>query len=124
MLWRCPARPPAVRYAAHRLAAYRGLMFVVELRFTDLSDKAPRLALRPRHRELLTALHDAGEVLEAGPFADGSGSMVVFTTTRERVDEALAADPYFAAEGVEVASIRELTPLFGPTPTPMPSDPH
>ena len=38
--------------------------------------------------------------------------MVVFTTTRERVDAALAADPYYSAEGVTVVSVRELTPLF------------
>ena len=84
-------------------------MFVVELSF---SGHPARLELRPRHRELLAELHDRGEVLDAGPFPDGTGSLVIFTTTRERVDEALAADPYFAAEGVAVVSIRELTPLI------------
>lgn len=38
--------------------------------------------------------------------------MVVFTTARERVDEVLARDPYYAAEGVTVASIPDLTSLF------------
>ncbi len=85
-------------------------MVVVELTFTD---NPARLALRPRHREILTELHAGGEVALAGPFDDGSGSMVVFTTSRDRVDEVLAADPYYAAEGVTVASIRDLTSLLG-----------
>ncbi len=85
-------------------------MFVVELSFTD---HPARLGLRPHHRELLATLHDQGELLNAGPLTDGSGSLLIFTTSRARVDRALAADPYFSAEGVTVVSIRELTPLFG-----------
>jgi uncharacterized protein len=84
-------------------------MVVVELSFTD---STARLPLRPRHREILSELHNAGEVLTAGPFDDGSGSMVVFTAPRERVDEILASDPYYSAEGVAVVSVRALTPLF------------
>ncbi len=84
-------------------------MVVVELTFTD---HPARLALRPRHREILTQLYADGEVALAGPFDDGTGSMVVFTTDRGRVDEVLASDPYYSAEGVTVASIRELTSLF------------
>ena len=84
-------------------------MVVVELAF---SDTPARLALRPRHRELLADLFEAGEVLTAGPFADGTGSLVVFTADRERVDEVLALDPYYSADGVSVLSVRELTPLF------------
>lgn len=95
-------------------------MFVVELSFSDPpsspragSDRPTRLELRPHHRELLAALHEQGELLDGGPFPDGSGSMLLLTTTRERVDEVLAADPYYSAEGVTVVSVRELTPLFG-----------
>ncbi|MDQ6714766.1 MAG: YciI family protein [Actinomycetota bacterium] len=84
-------------------------MFIVELSF---SDTPARLALRPRHRELLAELHAGGELLNAGPLADGAGSVLLLTTTRERVDEILAADPYYAAEGVTVAAVRELTLLF------------
>ena len=87
-------------------------MVVVELEFTDRGETAPRLALRSRHREILSRLYADGEVALAGPFDDGSGSMVVFTTDRARVDEVLASDPYYAAEGVTVAAIRELTALF------------
>ena len=92
-----------------RATAYGDGMVVVELAF---SDSPARLELRPRHREILADLHAAGEVLTAGPFDDGSGSMVVFTTTRDRVDEVLATDPYYAADGVTVVGVRELTSLF------------
>ena len=84
-------------------------MVVVELAF---SDNPARLELRPRHRGILAELHAAGEVLQAGPFADESGSMIVFTTSRERVDEVLRMDPYYAADGVTIVAVRELTPLF------------
>lgn len=84
-------------------------MVVVELAFTD---NPARLELRPRHREILAELHAAGEVPVAGPFDDGSGSMIVFAGTRERVDEVLAMDPYYAVDGVTVVAVRELTPLF------------
>jgi uncharacterized protein YciI len=84
-------------------------MVVVELAF---SDHPARLELRPRHREILADLHAAGDVLLAGPFDDGSGSMVVFTSGRERVDEVLRMDPYYEADGVTVVAVRELTPLF------------
>lgn len=91
------------------VTAYGDGMVVVELAFTD---HPARLELRPRHREILAELHEAGEVLLAGPFADESGSMVVFTADRGRVDEVLASDPYYSAEGVSVVAVRELTPLF------------
>lgn len=84
-------------------------MVVVELSF---SDSPARLELRPRHREILAGMFDAGEVLTAGPFTDDSGSLVVFTTSRERVDEVLRTDPYYSVDGVAVVSVREMTPLF------------
>jgi uncharacterized protein YciI len=95
--------------ANRTVSAYGDRMVVVELAFTD---NTARLALRPRHRELLGELYDRGEVALAGPFDDGSGSMVVFTAARDRVEEALSADPYYSAEGVTVVSMRELTPLY------------
>ena len=84
-------------------------MVVVELAF---SDHPARLELRPRHREILAELREAGEVLTAGPFDDGSGSLIVFTSSRQRVDEVLTMDPYYSADGVTVVSVRELTPIF------------
>lgn len=83
---------------------------VVELRF---SGDPARLALRPQHRERLAAAHADGEVVSAGPFADESGALLIFSAGRERVEELLAEDPYYAAPGVEIVSIREWTPVTG-----------
>ncbi|MEP6651015.1 MAG: YciI family protein [Lapillicoccus sp.] len=91
------------------VTAYGGGMVVVELAFTV---STARLELRPRHREILAELLEAGEVALAGPFDDGSGSMVVFAADRERVGEVLAMDPYYSVDGVTVVAVRELTPLF------------
>lgn len=85
-------------------------MFVVELAFTD---HPARLDLRPHHRELLAGLHVEGEVVAAGPFPDQSGAVLVFDASRERVDEILAEDPYYSAEGVSVVAIREFDPVVG-----------
>jgi hypothetical protein len=104
-----PGNLPKTVVPNRHLTAYGDGMVVVELAFTD---KPSRLELRPRHREILTELHAAGEVLVAGPFDDDSGSMVVFTTSRQRVDEVLKMDPYYSADGVTVVGVRELTPLF------------
>jgi uncharacterized protein len=84
-------------------------MVVVELSYTD---SPGRLALRPRHREILGELYEDGEVALAGPFDDGAGAIVVFSTDRARAEEVLASDPYYSAEGVRIVSIRELSPLF------------
>ena len=104
-----PGNLPKTVVPNRHFTAYGDGMVVVELAFTD---NPARLELRPRHREILTELHAAGEVLVAGPFDDGSGSMVVFTTSRERVDEVLKMDPYYSVDGVTVVGVRELTPLF------------
>ena len=104
-----PGNLPKTVVPNRHVTAYGDGMVVVELAFTD---NPARLELRPRHREILTELHAAGEVLVAGPFDDGSGSMVVFTTSRERVDEVLKMDPYYSVDGVTVVGVRELTPLF------------
>lgn len=86
-------------------------MVIVELAFDD---NPARLELRPKHREKLARLHAAGEVLVGGPFDDGTGSLIVLDTTRQRADEIVASDPYCHAEGVTVVTIREMTPVVGP----------
>lgn len=54
-----------------------------------------RLAARPAHREWLTGLKADGLLVQAGPFADGTSSLLVFDVADEAVlDELLAADPY------------------------------
>jgi uncharacterized protein YciI len=70
-----------------------------------------RLAARPAHREWLTALKADGRLVQAGPFADGTSSLLIFDVADEaELAELLAADPY--PKDCIVASWREFTPLF------------
>lgn len=84
---------------------------VLELSFVD---DARRLAARPAHRARLTAMHAAGRLVMAGPLADDSGALLVFTGDRAEVAELMAADPYYTTPGVTVVALREWTPLVGP----------
>lgn len=84
-------------------------MFAVQLAFAD---DISRLELRPAHRERLAALAAEGRLLAAGPWADDSGALLVFTVdTRNDLDAILTADPYYEAPGVTVASIQEWNPV-------------
>ena len=78
-------------------------------------DEDARMEARPRHRTHLQQLYTAGKVLQAGPFADGEGSMVIYAVAdRDELDRLLADDPYLAGEPVvSVGAIRqwELLPL-------------
>jgi uncharacterized protein len=89
-------------------------MWIVELAFDG---NPARLAARPAHRELLTGLHAQGVVRLAGPLVDETGAdtgavLVLDLPDRAAVDAFLAADPYYAAPGVEVRSIREYRPFL------------
>lgn len=88
--------------------------FVLTLKIGDL---AARDAARPNHRIYLQQLFDEGKLLEAGPFADGRGSLFIY----EAADEAearsfFAADPYSATPGVvDSAEFREWVRVFPPS---------
>ncbi|MFR9779372.1 YciI family protein [Micromonospora sp. MS34] len=85
-------------------------MWIVELAFTDAPE---RLAARPAHRSLLTALHGEGKVRMSGPLADDSGAVLIFDVPdRASLDELLAADPYFTTRGVEVVAVRQWAPFL------------
>lgn len=83
-------------------------MIAVELAFDD---DPRRLAARPAHRERLAALHAAGRLVMAGPWADDSGALLVFDATRSEVDALLAEDPYYRVAGVRVVALREWRPV-------------
>ncbi len=85
-------------------------MICVELTF---SDDPSRLELRPQHRDQLAALHAAGDLVMAGPWADETGALLVFSCDRASVDRVLAEDPYYSAPGVGVASIRDWKVVTG-----------
>jgi uncharacterized protein YciI len=63
-----------------------------------LQDTAVVEAHRPDHRAYLTELLNAGKLFAAGPFADGSGALIVYEAdTPEAVEELIKADPFHAA---------------------------
>jgi len=85
-------------------------MLIVECKFSDAPE---RLVARPAHRQRLTALHEEGMVKMAGPFADESGSVMIFDVdNRAALDVMLAADPYLSTAGVEIVSVREWSPFL------------
>jgi uncharacterized protein YciI len=87
-------------------------VLVVEL---VIAPTPERLAARPEHRKRLAELHAAGELVAAGPWADDRGALLVFAVDRARLEEVMREDPYYhRTPGVEVHSIREWTPVFGP----------
>ena len=85
-------------------------MWIVE---TSFGEAPERLAARPAHRERLANLHGDGLVRMAGPFADESGSMMIYDVDdRAELDQLLAADPYLSTPGVTVVSIRQWKPFL------------
>lgn len=83
-------------------------MIVLELAFDD---SPGRLAARAAHRQRLAELHESGALVMAGPFADDTGALLVFAVGRSDVDAIIAADPYYAADGVRIAGLREWVPV-------------
>jgi uncharacterized protein YciI len=86
-------------------------MIAVVLAFSPAA--VARLPLRPAHREKLAALHVEGKLVAAGPYADESGALLLFSAEREDVEAAVAADPYYRAPGVTVVTIAEWSPVVG-----------
>ncbi|WP_427895395.1 YciI family protein [Kribbella sp. GL6] len=86
--------------------------FVVQLRF-DVSETDRRLEVRPAHREYLASLREAGKLVAAGPFPDGTGALLVYDAADEaEVRDILAKDPYTPANIYEIATLAEWQPLF------------
>jgi uncharacterized protein len=55
-------------------------------------------AHRPAHRAYLTKLLDEGKLFASGPYADGSGALIIYEAdTPEAADALLNADPFHAA---------------------------
>jgi uncharacterized protein len=73
-----------------------------------------RPALRPAHLENLRPLVDAGKIVVAGPFTDGSGSLIVADFESEDAARAFAQNDPYTLEGVfervEVKPFRKVFP--------------
>lgn len=80
--------------------------FAVVYTFAD--DEAVRLETRPKHREYLKTLLEAGNIVLSGPFVDDSGALLVLEAPdRETVEGFLANDPYKDAGVVASTLVRE-----------------
>ena len=78
-------------------------------------EPAPRLEARPRHRAYLAGLRQKGVVVLAGPWADGSGGLVIYAVAdRAELALILTKDPYVVAGVIERFDIREWTAVIDP----------
>ena len=67
-------------------------------------------ALWDAHARFVDGLYDAGKILLAGPFADGSGSLVVLRADSPEEARALFRDDPWAREDILVAAdVKEWT---------------
>lgn len=76
---------------------------------TEARDRA-----RPSHREYLKVQFDAGTLVSSGPFADGSGALLVYEAESEsELQKILDKDPYWQTDGVlGSVTIKEWNRLF------------
>ena len=70
-------------------------------------------SLRPVHRQYLAQLRERGQLAVAGPFADGTGALIVYeAASAEEAEKLLQADP-FNQNGVFVRyALRPWNPVF------------
>lgn len=73
-----------------------------------------RPALRPAHLKNLRPLAEAGKIVVAGPFTDGSGSLILADFEDEDAARAFARNDPYTLEGVfervEVKPFRKVFP--------------
>jgi uncharacterized protein YciI len=88
-------------------------LFALVLSFPPENEER-RMAVRPRHREYLRELHERGAIVAVGPFADGTGALLVYDAADEdEVRALMAADPYTEAGVFANATLHEWQLLFG-----------
>jgi uncharacterized protein YciI len=56
--------------------------------------------VRPRHREYLTSLKEAGKLWASGPFEDDSGALIIYEADSQADAEKMIADDPFNKAGV------------------------
>ena len=65
-----------------------------------LQDKETVERLRPVHRQYLASLKAKGQLAASGPFADGSGALIVYEAESPAAAELLLTGDPFHANGV------------------------
>jgi uncharacterized protein YciI len=72
-----------------------------------------RPAVRPAHLKNLRPLVDAGKVVIAGPFTDGSGSLIVADFDDEDAARAFAQNDPYTLEGIfELVEVKPFRKVF------------
>lgn len=88
--------------------------FAVEYTYEQNSE-AVRDEHRPRHREWLRGLYEEGTLLLSGPFADGTGGLLIFSAAdADWLAELLAVDPFNEVGVVANVRIKAWSPIIGP----------
>jgi uncharacterized protein YciI len=92
--------------------------------FAILGEDAPEAKpLRQKHRaahlERVEALNAEGRMILAGPFSDGSGSLIVIEAASQQEAEAwIAADPYVTGGVFIRHTVRPFHPVYPKSPIP------
>jgi uncharacterized protein YciI len=89
-------------------------IYVVEYVYTDDTDLRDRL--RPKHRDLMSALADTGVNLGSGilgPDEPPGALLIVRASSKDEALQITAADPFRAEGAVASVTVREFIPFFG-----------
>ncbi len=85
--------------------------FAIEYQYDDRD--AVRDRVRPAHRAWLRSLLDSGTLVASGPFADGSGALLIAVAeTEERLGEIFDADPFHLEGLVAERTVRGWDPVL------------
>lgn len=88
-------------------------LFAVTYRY-EAHQTEDREANKPAHREWLAARVETGDILTVGPFADGSGALLVVSARdSDAAGEVIAADPHCQRDLVSEITVRQWSPVFG-----------
>ncbi|MFC9790761.1 YciI family protein [Rhodococcus sp. NPDC127528] len=90
-------------------------MTVIAVEYTyATATAAARDEIRPDHRSWLGGLVESGTVLSTGPFADGSGALILVSAVdADAARELFRADPFQRAGLVDATRFTEWTPVMG-----------
>jgi uncharacterized protein len=72
-----------------------------------MADPERNQTLRPQHLEYVGRLDKQGQIHLAGPFADGTGGMVIYIADTLAEAEVLAKNDPYVAEGVRRLELHE-----------------
>lgn len=92
-----------------------GIFAVTYAYDTERSGDVARL--RPTHREFLTRLHEQGQVLASGPWADNAtpGALLLVRAADATAAQLLLDDdPFYRARLITQRTVRAWEPVLGP----------